>query len=306
MALRTGVRANGCPLLTRRATAEHQLVDILPQHGEEQALQPIGHQARLEPPSEQPRDAVLAHHQPHSIRIGDALRVRLLGGLDDADGVGGGVADQGREEADGSAAAQLLQRRVWVRQLLVQVVVREEPWVVSHQRSARGGQSAVEEHSGARSADLAHQGWEPTRALNLHDGLGGVDWHQEDTPRCRGGRRAQRLGADGEVARRLQPIHERQHARIRSRVAEAGQRALRQRRQVAAIEPPDAALLVQRLHGGQRPWCSMTVLVVHRRAEPHQARHLEDHRRGTADTAPGRPLQRVLDDVIELLFLRVG
>mmetsp|Transcript_47958 Transcript_47958/g.110284 ORF Transcript_47958/g.110284 Transcript_47958/m.110284 type:complete len:244 (-) Transcript_47958:1236-1967(-) len=81
---------------------------------------------------------------------------------------------------------------------------------------------------------------------------------------------------------------QRSGACVRSGVTESAERPLRERRQQPAVEARDAALGVQHAHCGERAEADARLLVVDRRAQPHEGKHVDKHRRAACNPAAGR------------------
>ena len=78
---------------------------MLVEDGEEESLDAVREDPRLEAPAEEPHDAVLFDDVPHDLRVGDGLAEGLPGGLDHPQAVGDRVADDRRAEPDGAVAS---------------------------------------------------------------------------------------------------------------------------------------------------------------------------------------------------------
>mmetsp|Transcript_8441 Transcript_8441/g.19421 ORF Transcript_8441/g.19421 Transcript_8441/m.19421 type:complete len:207 (-) Transcript_8441:510-1130(-) len=159
-----------------------------PQHAEHEPLDAVSNDARAEATPEEANDAVRLHNHLDSLRVRDRVLVRLLGRLDDTDGVGAGVRDGRGGEAHERIPQQLLREHVadggrkvlGLGQHSVERVVRVEPREMAHERRARRSKRASPEHLRATELDLSPEDRQTLRALHLHGGLDAIDGHEED------------------------------------------------------------------------------------------------------------------------------
>merc|ERR1719238_1285144 len=138
--------------------------------------------------------------------------------------------------------------------------------------------------------------------LHLQRRLERVDRREEDAPQRRRRARARGAHADRQARRRRERAEEGEDARVRRRVAEARERRLDHRERQPLVEAADAALLVQRGHR-LLARAAVAVLVVHRRAQPHEEDDLAHARDRAREPAAERAL-RCLRQVVLLMWLR--
>eukprot|EP00291_Cryptomonas_curvata_P022350 CAMPEP_0172171922 /NCGR_PEP_ID=MMETSP1050-20130122/12161_1 /TAXON_ID=233186 /ORGANISM="Cryptomonas curvata, Strain CCAP979/52" /LENGTH=208 /DNA_ID=CAMNT_0012843407 /DNA_START=331 /DNA_END=957 /DNA_ORIENTATION=- len=190
-------------LLLHGLARRHLLLHEPPHDAEEQALYAVGEVARAQAAPEQARHAVLGQHLLGGGDVGDAVRVRLLRSLDDADGVGARVGDDGGAEAHERVAKQLLRCHVsdegaelgGGREGGLEGVVRVKPREVPHHGRAGGGEGAGPEDLRSAGEHLGAQLSDGVLALHLHRRLEAVDGHEEDAEQA--GRCRRRRGLDG-------------------------------------------------------------------------------------------------------------
>ena len=134
---------------------EENSLELLPQNAEEDSLQSVGDDLRVEASEHETVDPVLGEDVLDGYGVGDCDLGGLLVDLDDADGVGAGVGDCGAAEPDPGAPSKLLELVVLDLGVLdVEEVVGREPGVVTDERCGGGGEGAVVEDGGAGSLDL--------------------------------------------------------------------------------------------------------------------------------------------------------
>ena len=136
---------------------EELLVDELPEDREHQTLHTVGQDLGLQATAEQTAQTVLLDDAAEGLGVRDLLSVTLLVHLDHADRVGAGVRHGRGAETDHGTTSQLLGGLVVARQHLVEVVVHEEPRVVTHESCGGGSDGTLEESAGASSSELSHE-----------------------------------------------------------------------------------------------------------------------------------------------------
>jgi len=114
------------PSLAVEAVAK-LLFQELPQNREEEPLEAVGQDPRLEPPPKEPRHPILRNDLPHGGGVADNFRVRLAVRLDDAEAVGAAVRNDRRGEANDRVAAELGGEVLGDGQRRVEGVVDAEP-----------------------------------------------------------------------------------------------------------------------------------------------------------------------------------
>ena len=213
---------------------------------------------------------------------------RLPDRLDDAHRVRDHVGDARRREAEAGGAEEARQQHAARRrrQRLVQRVEREPPRVVADEVRDAVGDRASPQHARALGARLRDEQRVRAVAVDLQRRLEHVERRDRQPPPRR--RRRRHRGAHAHRQPRVRRREQREHARVGGGVAEARERRLQQREADAAVEARDAALGVEHAQRLAHPR-AVAVLVVHRRAQPHQQRHLHDARhRGLRDRRRGR------------------
>mmetsp|Transcript_78160 Transcript_78160/g.168990 ORF Transcript_78160/g.168990 Transcript_78160/m.168990 type:complete len:300 (-) Transcript_78160:46-945(-) len=248
---------------------EPEVVNVLPQHREHESLHAVRHDLRLESPAQQTHHPVLGQHPLQSLWIGDGLLVGLLVHLDHADGVGAGVRRGGRAESDEGRPPKSGQLVVKFRQVLVQVVVHEEPGVVADEGRRRCGQSSVPEDRRSLHFQLGNEILESIFPADLHACLKGVHRHENDTEESSRSRGSYSLNSHREILCLVKVIKGNNHSRVCSSVSESGQRSLNQGREEASVESRDSTILVQcleRFSGGG----TISILIVDGGSHPHQ------------------------------------
>jgi len=118
------------PSLAVEAVAK-LLFQELPQNREEEPLEAVGQDPRLEPPPKEPRHPVLRNNLSHGGGVADNIRVRLAVRLDDAEAVGAAVRHDRRGEANDRIAAELGGEVLGDGQRHVEGVVDAEPGKVA-------------------------------------------------------------------------------------------------------------------------------------------------------------------------------
>ena len=139
--------------------------------------------------------------------------------------------------------------------------VGEEPRVVTDKSRRGSRQGAVPKRGNPVCRNLGPQLRHPPGPVNLHRGLDGINWHQQDPKRGRRERGKQGLYADGHRGGRGGRVQEGEGACVCCGVAEAGEGALEEGGDVAAVETDEAAVFVEGT-GGFLETGAVAVLVV--------------------------------------------
>mmetsp|Transcript_44383 Transcript_44383/g.109944 ORF Transcript_44383/g.109944 Transcript_44383/m.109944 type:complete len:223 (-) Transcript_44383:81-749(-) len=185
--------------------------------------------------------------------------------------------------------------------VVLQEVVRREPRVVPDEGRADGAVSPVPQlRQPAREATVRRvfevQLGQARAALHLHDRLARVDRGGDHAEGSGGGGGAERLDRAGEVLGRVKSVEQLDRTRVGRRVTEARPRALDERETHTAVEAEDATVGVERAHG-TRHRGAVPVLVINRRAHPHQREDVDPHRRRARCAPTKGGLGRLVQDL---------
>lgn len=270
--------------LLRDLGEEGARLEVLPEHREDETLGAVGEQTRRQAAAEEALEAVGGDDVLHSLRVRHHLGAGLAVRLDDADRVRHGVGHDGGAETDERVTSKLVESLLGHRETVVEVVEGGEPGVVADEGGEPRRHRSVEQHRRTVSTELLLKSGHGVGALDLVDGLDGVDGHQQDAERGGGTGRRERLDRDGQIRCARLRVEQSENTGIGGSVTEARQRALQQRGHETLVEAADTALRPERLDGLLHAG-AVAVLVVHRRAKRHEEKHLHRHGRGAGETA---------------------
>mmetsp|Transcript_11097 Transcript_11097/g.30661 ORF Transcript_11097/g.30661 Transcript_11097/m.30661 type:complete len:322 (-) Transcript_11097:107-1072(-) len=265
---------------------KQNLLKVLPQHGEENSLQTVGKDLGLQSAEQETLHAALGDDVAHDLRVRYLFGIGLLVDLADADAVGAGVGDGRGAETEDGTTAELAELRVLLGDAFAEVVVGEEPWVMSDEGGGCGSETSVVQGERSGCLDLVHDDAE--FSCDLHGRLDGIDWHQEDTKdggRC-GGRNG--LDTNRKILGAFERIEQSEDTRVGRSVTKSRQWSLEKGWQDATVETRDTTICVKRAEGHWEGG-SVAVLVVDGCSHPHETGDVGTHGDGTGrSSADGR------------------
>jgi hypothetical protein len=118
---------------------------VLPENGKENTLQTIGQNLGLQTTEKEAPHARFLQYIAHNLAVGQLIWMGLLVHLDDPDGIGARVTDSGTAETENGTTTKFLELIVLLRDLFTQIVVGEEPWVVTDKGGRCRSEGAIVE-----------------------------------------------------------------------------------------------------------------------------------------------------------------
>jgi hypothetical protein len=124
---------------------EQGFLKVFPENGKENTLQTIGQNLGLQTTEKETPNSRFLQHIANDLAVRQLIWMGLLVHLDDTDGIGARVTDSGTAESENGTTTKFLELIVLFGDIFTQIVVGEEPRVVTDKGGRRRSEGAIVE-----------------------------------------------------------------------------------------------------------------------------------------------------------------